>query len=167
MPSLPLRIAILECDTPLPGTVFKYGGYGGVFTSLLHSATSLTSPPLSPSDLDLSVFDVVNAQAYPNLDDIDAILISGSKHNSFDNDPWILKLVDFVKSILEQKRVRIVGICFGHQILGRALGATVGRSEKGWEVSVTPIELTPLGKKIFGLSTLVRMPSIYTYHTIR
>jgi len=34
MASLPLRIAILECDTPLPGTSSKYGGYGGVFTSL-------------------------------------------------------------------------------------------------------------------------------------
>lgn len=46
-------------------------------------------------------------------------------------------------------------MCFGHQILGRALGAEVGRSEKGWEVSVTPIELTSLGKEVFGLSSLV------------
>ena len=35
MPSLPLRIAILEADTPLPNTKKQYGGYGGVFEALL------------------------------------------------------------------------------------------------------------------------------------
>jgi GMP synthase-like glutamine amidotransferase len=155
MPSPPLRIAILECDTPLPGTNSQYGGYGGVFTSLLHKATSRLSPPLSPSDLVLSIYDVVTAQEYPKLEDIDAVLLTGSKHNSFDNDPWIIKLVDFCKVVLEQNRVRIIGICFGHQILGRALGSEVGRSDKGWEISVTPIELTAKGQELFGQDTLV------------
>lgn len=150
MPSLPIRIAILECDTPLTNTRAEYGGYGGVFKSLLIAGTAVLSPPLAPSDLSFSVFDVVTAQEYPKLDDIDAVLITGSKHNSFDNDPWILKLVDFCKGVLAQQRVRIIGVCFGHQILGRALGSEVGRSEKGWEVSVTPIELTAKGQEIFG-----------------
>lgn len=66
-----------------------------------------------------------------------------------------MKLVDFVKSVLAQDRVRIVGVCFGHQIMGRALGAKVDRSDRGWEVSVTPVELTGRGKEIFGLESLV------------
>ncbi|KAA8570693.1 hypothetical protein MFRU_011g02400 [Monilinia fructicola] len=154
MPQLPLRIAVLECDTPLQNTNHKYGGYGGVFTSLLQRAASALTPPLSESDLQISKYDVVTAQEYPSLASIDAILISGSRHTSFDSDPWILKLVDFVKSILAQERVRIVGVCFGHQIVGRALGVKVDRSDKGWEVSVTPVELTTKGKEIFGLENL-------------
>jgi GMP synthase-like glutamine amidotransferase len=81
------------------------------------------------------------------------------EYNSFDNDPWIIKLVEFTRKILEsQSRIRVLGICFGHQIVGRALGAKVARGEQGWEVSVTPLELTSLGKDIFGVDTLVRFP---------
>lgn len=115
----------------------------------------MLNPPLAPSDLSFSIFDVVTGQEYPKLDDIDAVLITGSKHNSFDNDLWILKLVEFCKGVLEQRRVRLIGVCFGHQILGRALGSEVGRSEKGWEISVTPIELTAKGQEIFGKDTIV------------
>jgi len=77
-------------------------------------------------------------------------------HNAFDNTPWIIKLVDFVKQVLAQDRVRIIGVCFGHQILGRALGAHVGRGDLGWEVSVLPMTLTDKGKEIFQREELVR-----------
>ena len=73
----PLRIAILECDTPVPAVVEQYGKYGRIFSTLLESAAQGLG--LSPTkDLDLSVFDVVTAQEYPNLENIDAVLISGS-----------------------------------------------------------------------------------------
>jgi hypothetical protein len=157
MTALPLRIAILECDTPLDGTRSKYGGYGGVFTALLRAgADALSHPGLSSTaGLELTTWDVVTAQEYPSLDSIDAILMSGSRHNSFENDPWILKLVDFVKGVLNQKRVRIIGVCFGHQIVGRAMGVKVDRSDKGWEISVTAIDLTKRGQEIFGRPSLV------------
>ena len=157
MSSLPLRISILECDTPLDGTRAKYGGYGGVFTALLNSgAEALEKPPLSPSDLKISVFDVVTKQEYPSLQDIDAVLITGSRHNSFENQPWILKLVAFTEKVLKQRRVRIIGVCFGHQIVGRAMRAKVDRSDKGWETSVTAVDLTKKGQEIFGKTALVR-----------
>lgn len=79
------------------------------------------------------------------------------EYNSFDNDPWILKLVEFTEKLLKQNRVRIIGVCFGHQILGRALGAKVGRSDNGWEISVLPVELTAKGKEVFQQDTLVRL----------
>ncbi|KAF4631904.1 hypothetical protein G7Y89_g6225 [Cudoniella acicularis] len=152
MPQPPLRIAILECDTPLEGTRAKYGGYGGVFTALLKAGVdALNYPDLSSSSgLELSIYDVVTAQKYPALEDIDAILLTGSKYTSFDDDPWILKLVEFTKEVLKQRRVRIIGICFGHQIVGRAMGVKVGRSDKGWEISVIALDLTKRGQEIFG-----------------
>ncbi len=94
-------------------------------------------------------------QEYPSLDDIDAILITGSRHNSYDNDPWILKLVDFTRVVLDQRRVRAIGVCFGHQIIGRALGVKVNKSDKGWEASVTALDLTKRGQEIFGTTALV------------
>lgn len=169
MPFLPLRIAILECGTPLPNTISKYGSYGGVFTSLLQSgADALGYPNLSSSSgLSISTFDVVNTLSYPSLLDIDSILLTASASNSFDDEPWILKLVAFVKEVLEQRRVRIIAACFGHQIVGRALGARVGRSDKGWEASVTEIDLTKKGQEIFGKNSLVSIsftpPDICNY----
>lgn len=77
---IPLRIAILECDTPLENTQAKYGGYGGVFKALLsRAADALGNPDISSKNaFEFSVFDVVNKQEYPDLDNIDAVLLSGS-----------------------------------------------------------------------------------------
>ena len=60
-------------------------------------------------------------------------------------------MIDFVKEVLAQDRVKIVGVCYGHQIVGRALGAKVARSESGaWEVSVCQVNQTEKGKELFG-----------------
>lgn len=78
----PLRIAILECDTPLTRTRSKYGGYGGVFKALLEaSADALGQPELisSKKGMQISKFDIVNADMYPDLDNIDAVLLTGSR----------------------------------------------------------------------------------------
>jgi GMP synthase-like glutamine amidotransferase len=67
-------------------------------------------------------------------------------------------LVSFTEKLLKQDRVRIIGVCFGHQILGRALGVKVGRSDDGWEISVLPMELTAKGKEIFQQDSIVWLP---------
>lgn len=69
---------------------------------------------------------------------------------------WIVKLVDFTKRMLQnQSRVRIMAVCFGHQIVGRAYGVMPERNDSGWEVSVTPVALTERGKQVFGQDSLV------------
>jgi len=49
-----------------------------------------------------------------------------------------------------------MGVCFGHQIIGRAMDQKVDRSDKGWEISVSPVQLTEKGKALFGIPELVR-----------
>lgn len=73
----PLRIAILQCDTPPPDVVALYGAYDRIFTTLLEKAAEGIG--LDPKkDLELSAFEVVTKQEYPELDSVDAVLISGS-----------------------------------------------------------------------------------------
>lgn len=73
----PLRIAILQCDTPPPDVVEQYGAYDRIFTTLLEKAAQGLG--LDPkTDLELSAFEVVTKQEYPDLKNVDAVLISGS-----------------------------------------------------------------------------------------
>lgn len=77
----PLRIAVLECDTPATNTNAKYGGYRGVFESLLKSSAKALNQPerLNPdSGLEITGWDIVSGEKYPNLEDVDAILLTGS-----------------------------------------------------------------------------------------
>jgi len=166
----PLRIAVLECDTPLDRTRSVYGSYGGVFKALLASGAKALAEDTGtkPVELDITTYDVVAAETYPKLEDIDAVLLTGSRQNAFDNAPWIEKLVSLTKSILEtQSRVRIIGVCFGHQIVGRAMGVKVDRSTKGWEISVMPQTLSPKGQELFGVKELslhqMHRDVVYTY----
>ncbi|KAB8255809.1 class I glutamine amidotransferase-like protein [Aspergillus pseudonomiae] len=149
----PLRIAILECDTPIESVDKRYNGYYGLFSQLFREcAKSLGLDP--EAGLDITRWDVVHAQEYPKLEDVDAIVQTGSKHDSFENDPWILKLVEYTQKALQDNRVKLLGICFGHQIIGRALGVKVGRSDAGWELAVCNMDLTDQGKKLFGKDKL-------------
>ncbi|KAG5993928.1 hypothetical protein E4U52_001586 [Claviceps spartinae] len=152
----PLRLAVLECDNAQPNTVCKYTNYTGVFTSLLDDAASSSPSPAPLSSLlTISTYNILNhPNTYPSLDDIDAILLTGSRHTAFDSHPWILKLLKFVTQALDTNRIKVVGICFGHQIIGRALGAGVEKSDKGWEVAVTEVELNDAGKEFFGKEKL-------------
>lgn len=64
-------------------------------------------------------------------------------------------MVEYTKEVLAQDRVRLIGVCFGHQIVGRAMGVKVNKSNEGWEVAVVPVTLTDKGKELFGIEEMV------------
>lgn len=79
---LPLRIAILECDTPLDRTRAEFGRYGGVFRQLLERAADrLGHAGLSATTgLELSFWPVqTDPGKYPPLEDVDAVMLTGSR----------------------------------------------------------------------------------------
>jgi hypothetical protein len=78
----PIRIAMLECDTPLPNTKARYDGYGSVFEALLRAGAQDLGRPDPRSGLQISRYQVeLHPEHYPDLKDIDAILITGSSTN--------------------------------------------------------------------------------------
>jgi len=150
-----LKIAILEADVPMPNTAARQGSYGGVFTALLDSAMSSLGEP--PAQLSLTKH-AISAEAplpAPTLvAELDGVLITGSRASAFDDTPWIVELVGFVRRLLHEGRVKVIGVCFGHQIVARALGAKVARSAHGWETSVMNVVMTRVGREIFGRDVL-------------
>lgn len=65
----------------------------------------------------------------------DGWIIGASRHGVYDDLPWIAPLEDFVRAVYAAK-VPLVGICFGHQIMAKALGGKVVKSDKGWGAGV-------------------------------
>ena len=58
-------------------------------------------------------------------DEADVIVITGSRRNVSMWEPWM----DDVADLIRQSEVPIYGICFGHQIICKALGGEVVRAE--------------------------------------
>lgn len=64
--------------------------------------------------------------------------------------------------------LKLIGICFGHQIIARAYGAKTEKNEKGWEVGTRDIELTHTAKQLFTrvkLVSLLRLNFILLYNS--
>jgi GMP synthase-like glutamine amidotransferase len=98
--------------------------------------------PLIPKEMKFKThaYDVVHKRQYPSdadLENIDALVISGSFEDDADNDStWILRLAGFLIRVADDMpRIRILGICFGLQIIARAFGPSpIVKNEKGWFV---------------------------------
>lgn len=85
-PLPPLRIAVLECDSPIGHTKEKYGGYGNMFEELLLKGVEKVRKQQGDGksggevpDLDVRKFNVVDEEVYPDLEGVDAVLVSGSR----------------------------------------------------------------------------------------
>jgi GMP synthase (glutamine-hydrolysing) len=75
----------------------------------------------------------------------DGVVLSGSPRDAWSDDPVNDRLIGLVQRCREQP-LPFLGVCYGHQILGRACGGRVGRHPKGLELGNTPVELTEAGK---------------------
>ncbi|MEX5727012.1 GMP synthase-like glutamine amidotransferase [Rhodovulum iodosum] len=83
----------------------------------------------------------VEAMAFPDsVHAAEGWLITGSRHGVYDDLPFIPPLEEFVRAAIAEN-VPIVGICFGHQIIARALGGRVEKFAGGWEVGPTEYEI--------------------------
>ena len=62
-----------------------------------------------------------------------AIIIPGSPSSVTDmqKTPWIINLTEFIRKVYTNfKHIKILGICFGHQVVAQALGGEVEKSTK-------------------------------------
>ncbi|KAF7313807.1 Glutamine amidotransferase type-1 domain-containing protein [Mycena chlorophos] len=153
MPARPL--ILLVCDTPPAQVVSAHGEYPRIFTDLLRSSARQLAIP--EEEITLDAYDVT-ALAYPTDDALEAcggIIYTGSKASAYESIEWITKLVAFTTRVAAEKpHIKLIGICFGHQIIARALGGRCVKNEGKWEVGPTPIELTSLGREVFGTDKL-------------
>jgi len=87
------------------------------------------------------VFEITRGEYPDSSEAFDAFIISGSKKGVYDPDPWIADLSEFVRSCNLERR-KLVGICFGHQLIAHALGGYTSKSEKGWGLGLQEFDIT-------------------------
>jgi GMP synthase (glutamine-hydrolysing) len=77
----------------------------------------------------------------PGPDEVAGVIITGSPARIADQLPWMRRVQQALLEFVNQD-VPVLGICFGHQLLGAALGGHSGPNPRGREIGTVP--LTPL-----------------------
>jgi GMP synthase-like glutamine amidotransferase len=111
-----MKLAILETGRPPGNLSQEFGDYPRMFERLLGPG------------FDVESFDVVGGNL-PEPTQHHAYLITGSPAGVYDPLPWIAPLERFIR---DAKDAKMVGVCFGHQVMAEALGGHVVKSDKGW-----------------------------------
>lgn len=116
-----LRIGLIQCGHVAPSLVERFGDYPAIYGDLLGSS------------IDLVVHDMQTGPVPDDPRSCDGWLISGSAQSAYDDLAWIGPTEQFVRTLIDVD-APTVAICFGHQLVAQAMGATVERAPGGWGV---------------------------------
>lgn len=129
-----MRIGILQTGQAPDVLRAEMGDYPEMFARLL-----------ADRGLSFRTWHVEGMEFPDDVHDCDGWLITGSRHGTYEDHPFIPRLEDFIRRAYAA-RVPLVGVCFGHQIIAQALGGKVERFAGGW--SVGPQDYDFGGKKL-------------------
>jgi GMP synthase-like glutamine amidotransferase len=117
-----LIIGIIEADELDDDVLRHFGSYTDRFEQLLFTADA---------QLTFNTYCAVHQQYPQDINACDAYLITGSKYSCYEDLDWIKRLGRFVVECYQQEK-KLIGICFGHQLIAQVLGGRVQKSDKGW-----------------------------------
>ncbi|KAK1987734.1 GMP synthase [Colletotrichum cereale] len=148
-----VRMIVLETDEPHPDTHATKGSFGDILHSHFQQAGAEHDPPLG-IDTDQRFVVEEKGGTVPKFEEFDSyqgVLITGSMYDAHGDDPWILKLLDILKELWQRRPdLHLSGVCFGHQLLNRMLGAEIAQApSQDWELGHCQLDLSPVGKDLF------------------
>ncbi len=83
--------------------------------------------------------DCISRTEYPAPQEFSGIIVSGSPARLIDQEPWMLRAEEELRRA-HLLNIPILGICFGHQLLGEALGGKVGPNPAGREIGTKRLQ---------------------------
>ncbi len=132
-----MRIGLLETDVLYDDLIEDYGSYGLMFENYFSQLdnTQLDNTQLDSASLEFVYYQVQQGELPLFLDECDAYIITGSKAGAYEDHSWIAPLSAWIIEA-NQAETKLLGICFGHQLIAHALGGKVEMSDKGWGIGV-------------------------------
>ena len=124
-----MKIGILITGHTPDKLVDEFGSYGDMFENLLQDES-----------FTFAQYTVLEGN-FPNLDDCDGYVITGSKFGAYDCLDWIPRLEKFIRNCFDTD-TPVAGFCFGHQIMAQAMGGVVEKFSGGWDVGYKTYNLT-------------------------
>lgn len=76
----------------------------------------------------------------PGPRDADGFIITGSSCSVTDRAPWMLRTEELIRAIAAVG-TPLFGICFGHQLVGSALGGRVAKNTRGREIGTVSVRV--------------------------
>ena len=119
-------IAILIAGDPVPQAKALQGGFEAMVRRHSGQETWL--------DVDLRT-----GAELPAIDAIAGAIVTGSASSVTDREAWTLRGEELLQRLVAQQ-VPVLGICYGHQMLGQALGGQVQKNPNGREIGTVNVE---------------------------
>ena len=117
-----MRIGILQCGQSPAQLKDGLGDYPDMFLRLLDGR-----------GFTFRTWHVEGMEFPDDIHAADGWLLTGSRHGVYEDHPFIPPLEAFIREAMAAG-VPLVGICFGHQIIARAMGGQVEKFAGGWAV---------------------------------
>ncbi|MCF2491881.1 glutamine amidotransferase-related protein [Dyadobacter chenhuakuii] len=126
-----VKVGLLECDHVREELRHIARDYRDMFPALFSNVAP---------EWEFHFYDVCNGHFPVSVEECDIYICTGSKSSVYDQEDWITRLKNFVVDIYQSQKT-FIGVCFGHQMLGEALGGKVEKSLVGWCVGVHRLQL--------------------------
>jgi GMP synthase (glutamine-hydrolysing) len=145
---------------------------GRTFDTLLESLGDFeewVEAGLCLKGMTVQVIDAAGGEPLPTVEACGGVVVTGSHAMVTDDLSWSLGIEYWIRSLIEAS-VPFLGICYGHQLLGRAAGGTVGYHPLGREVGTVTIDLTAeaLCDRLFhGISPRFRAHATHAQSVLR
>lgn len=115
-------------------------------------------------NIKVSIVNLLKSQRVPRLYHADGIIITGSHAMVTDKLAWSLAAEAYVREIAKTQ-TPLLGICYGHQLIAKALGGRSGYNPKGKEIGSQKIKKLKNGYKDLLLHGMPREFFAYETHS--